>query len=211
MQEQMGKGGTLGLLQVRFQACSIVACFTVERMLTRRGRRGRSWATRRLRRRRRRWKGALRPPPRAAGGAPKRSIECSYTLVVLHSMPVRMSASQRRVAEHARLAAQRPGKRRDRVHAAPQIGGLFGGGGGDESKEKKEKPAHVGRHARASTRADTDSERGDDDEEEVSAAGTYQCMVKARRTHRRAAARRARAFNTLIRSRPRSAPRAAGG
>ena len=86
------------------------------------------------------------------------------------------------------------------VRALPQIGGLFGGGGGEESKEKKDKPAHTGRHARASTRADTDSDRGEDDEEEVSAAGTYQCMVKARGARRRASTRRAPAFNTLIRT-----------
>ena len=41
MQEQMGKGGTLGLLQVRLGGSSVQACFTVERMLTHRVRRGR--------------------------------------------------------------------------------------------------------------------------------------------------------------------------
>jgi hypothetical protein len=44
---------------------------------------------------------------------------------------------------------------------------------------KEEKPVRVSARTRASTRADSDSGH-DDDEEEVSAAGTYQCVVKAR-------------------------------
>lgn len=67
------------------------------------------------------------------------------------------------------------------------MGALFGASapGGDAAAAAASKAPRV----RASTRADSDSDL-DDDEENVSSAGTYQCIVKARPGARRARAPR---------------------